>query len=107
MDAFAKKEVIKDLLESFKEIFSLGTKFINVGRSVKVIMNEVINPNVIIQPKSIIGFISLKISERNAITVVKTVYKIGQNIFFVVKAISSKIFFSGKFSLSCKNLVLI
>ena len=40
-----------------------------------------------------------------AITVVNTVYKIGQNIFVVVKLIISKISFFGKFSLSCKNLV--
>ena len=51
-------------------------------------MNEVIKPKVIIQPKSIIGFISLKTKERKAITVVKTVYKIGQNILLVVKFIN-------------------
>ena len=49
----------------------------------------------------------LKIKERKAIIVVKTVYKIGQNILRVVKVNNSKIFFSGFFSLSCKNLVLI
>ena len=63
-----------------------------VGSNVKVITNEVISPSVIIQPKSIIGLISLKIRDRKAITVVKTVYKIGQNIFSVVKIIKSEIF---------------
>ncbi len=66
---------------------------INKGdKRVKVIINDVIKPKVIIQPKSMIGFISLKIKERNAIIVVKTVYNIGQNILFVVKFINSKIF---------------
>ena len=102
-----KKDVILDSLYSFIDIFSFGTKFIRVGSNVKVIMNEVIKPIVIIHPKSIIGFISLNIKERKAITVVNTVYKIGQNILLVVKIIISEIFFSGKFSLSCKNLVLI
>ncbi len=36
-------------------------------------MNETIKPRVIIQPKSIIGLISLKINERNAQIVVRTV----------------------------------
>ena len=66
-----------------------------MGRRVKVITKDVINPKVIIHPKSIIGFISLKIRDRKAITVVNTVYKIGQNIFSVVNLIRSKIFFSG------------
>ena len=58
----------------------------------KVIINEVIKPNVIIHPKSIIGFISLKSKDRKAIIVVNTVYKIGQNILFVVMIINSRIF---------------
>ena len=37
------------------------------------IINEVISPKVIIHPKSIIGFISLKISDKNAQMVVSTV----------------------------------
>ena len=57
----------------FNEIFSLGTKLIKAGSSVKVIINDVIKPRVIIQPKSIIGFISLKIKDKNAMIVVKTV----------------------------------
>ena len=59
-------------------------------------INDVINPKVIIQPKSIIGLISLKIKDRKAKTVVKTVYKIGQNILLVVKEMISKLFLSGK-----------
>ena len=62
---------------------SIGKK--RVGKRVKVIKNEVIKPNVIIHPKSIIGLISLNIKERKAHTVVKTVYSIGQNILPVVK----------------------
>ena len=77
------------------------------GSNVNVIIKEVIRPKVIIHPKSIIGLISLKIKDRNAIIVVKTVYKIGQNILFVVKIIISKTDLSEYFSLSCKNLVLI
>ena len=38
-----------------------------------VIINDVIRPKVIIQPKSIIGFISLKIKDKNAKIVVRTV----------------------------------
>ena len=91
----AKKFVTKEFSYFFKKIFSLGTKLIRAGSKVKVIMNEVINPKVIIQPKSIIGFISLKTRDRNAMIVVKTVYKIGQNILFVVKLINSKILLSG------------
>ena len=56
-----------------------------VGSNVKVITNEVISPNVIIQPKSIIGLISLKIRDRKAIIVVKTVYKIGKTFFLLSK----------------------
>jgi len=48
-------------------------KFKREGSKVKVIIKEVIKPKVIIQPKSIIGLISLKINDRKAITVVKTV----------------------------------
>ena len=62
----------------------------------KVIINDVIKPKVIIQPKSIIGLISLKIKDRKANIVVKTVYKIGQNILFVVRDMISKLFLAGK-----------
>ena len=61
----------------------------------KVTTNDTSNPKVIIHPKSIIGFISLKIKDKKAIIVVKAVYKIGQNILLVVKIISSKIFLFG------------
>ena len=91
----AKKDVINELLYLLNEIFSFGTKLIRVGSNVKVIINDVIKPRVIIQPKSIIGFISLKIRDKNAMIVVKTVYSIGQYILLVVKFIKSKIFLLG------------
>ena len=53
--------------------FEFCTKFSNVGSNVNVITNEVNNPKVIIHPKSIIGFISLKINDIKAHIVVKTV----------------------------------
>jgi hypothetical protein len=55
----------------FKSIFFVGAKFKRVGRRVKVIINDVINPKVIIQPKSIIGLIPLKIKDKKANTVVR------------------------------------
>ena len=76
-------------------IFFVGAKFKRVGRRVKVIIKDVINPKVIIQPKSIIGFIPLKIRDKKANIVVKTVYKIGQNILLVVRDMISKLFFAG------------
>ena len=51
----------------------MGAKLNKVGSRVKVIKNEVINPKVIIHPKSIIGLISLNIKDKKAHTVVKTV----------------------------------
>ena len=74
---FLKKLVIFESLYSFNKIFSFGTKDINDGSNVNVIIKETIKPIVIIQPKSIIGLISLKIKDKKAITVVRTVYKIG------------------------------
>ena len=85
---------------------SEGAKLKKVGSKVKVIINDVIRPKVIIHPKSIIGLISLKIKDKNAKIVVNAVYKIGQNIFLVVKEMISKVFLEGEFFLSCKNLVL-
>ena len=76
-------------------MFLVGAKFKRVGRRVKVTINDVIKPNVIIHPKSIIGFIPLKIKDKKANIVVKTVYIIGQNILFVVREIISKLFFVG------------
>ena len=72
-DKFPRNLVIFDSSSSRTVIFFEGAKFNKVGSKVKVTMNEVINPKVIIQPKSIIGLISLKIKDKNAIIVVKTV----------------------------------
>ena len=90
-----KNVVILEFLYFSIEIFLSGTKFIKVGNKVKVTIKDVVSPKVIIHPKSIIGFISLNIKDKNAITVVRTVYKIGQNIFAVVRLMSLKIFLSG------------
>ena len=50
----------------------------NKGWEQKKSYNEMkISPKVIIHPKSIIGFIPLKIKDKNAQIVVKTVYRIG------------------------------
>tara|TARA_B100001996_G_C18446714_1_gene510587 strand:+ start:478 stop:747 length:270 start_codon:yes stop_codon:yes gene_type:complete len=75
-----KKEVNLEFLLLFISTFASDNKLINVGNSVKVTKKEIISPKVIIQPKSITGLISLKINDKNAQTVVNTVYKIGQNI---------------------------
>ena len=101
-----RKEVNLEFCSSLSEIFSEGAKLKKVGSKVKVIINEVIRPKVIIHPKSIIGLISLKIKDKNAKIVVNTVYKIGLNFFLVVKEMISKLFLEGEFFLSCKNLVL-
>ena len=84
-DKLPKKLVIFEPPSSLTLIFSIGTKLNNVGSSVKVIVNDVINPKVIIHPKSIIGLISLNINDKKAIIVVRAVYRIGQNILLVVK----------------------
>ena len=76
-------------------MFFVGAKFKRVGRRVNVMTNDVINPKVIIHPKSIIGLIPLKIKDKKANIVVKTVYKIGQNILLVVRDMISKLFFAG------------
>ena len=69
-----RAEVISDFSVSLRPIsFSVESKFINVGNSKNVTNNETINPKVIIQPKSIIGFIPLKTKDRNAHMVVRTV----------------------------------
>ena len=56
-------------------LISLSEKkiFNKHGKRRNVTNKETINPKVIIQPKSIIGFIPLKIKDRNAQIVVKTV----------------------------------
>ena len=67
-------DVIKDFSVSLIFIsFSKEKEFRSEGKSRKVIRNETNKPKVIIQPKSIIGFISLKTRDKNAHTVVKTV----------------------------------
>ena len=73
IDIFPKKEVIFEFSFSLILILLLDIKLSNVGSKVKVMINDVINPKVIIHPKSIIGFIPLNINERKAHTVVKTV----------------------------------
>ena len=52
---------------------SLKKEFRREGKSRKVIRNETNKPKVIIQPKSIIGFIPLNIKDRKAQIVVSTV----------------------------------
>ena len=78
-------DVILESCSYFKDIFSVEVKLIRVGSKVKVITKDVIKPKVIIHPKSIMGLISLKIKDKNAKIVVKTVYNIGQNILLIVK----------------------
>ena len=69
-----KADVIKDLSVSLIPISSSDERrFINEGNNKKVIKKETINPKVIIQPKSIIGFIPLKTKDKNAQIVVRTV----------------------------------
>tara|TARA_B100000575_G_C22912163_1_gene529621 strand:+ start:404 stop:802 length:399 start_codon:yes stop_codon:yes gene_type:complete len=106
------KEIIKTIFKLFKENFdkkevkelkdfSWTSTFFDEkiprreGSKVKVIKKEVINPNVIIHPKSIIGLIPLNINDKKAQIVVRTVYKIGQTIFDVVFFIISKLSSSG------------
>ena len=73
IEILAKKLVITDLFSSLISILSLDKKFKIVGNNVKVIIKDVIRPKDIIQPKSMIGFISLKIKDRKAHIVVRTV----------------------------------
>ena len=73
IDALPKNDVILEFCSFDKDTLLLFTKFNKVGRSVNVIINDVTKPKVIIHPKSIIGFISLKIKERKAQIVVSTV----------------------------------
>ena len=87
-----KKFVIFVPFSSFKATLLKLKKLINVGNRLKVIRNEIIRPKVIINPKSIIGFISLNTRDKKANIVVKAVYNIGQNILFVVKEIILNLF---------------
>ena len=66
-------DVIKDFSESLTFISLLVEKIINKDGNKKVTLIETIKPNVIIQPKSIIGFMPLKIKDKKAQIVVKTV----------------------------------
>ena len=69
----ARKLVNAEFFCSFIFELLFEKKLRRVGNNVKVIKKEVIKPIVIIQPKSIIGFISLNIKDRKAQIVVKTV----------------------------------
>ena len=70
----AKAEVIKDFSVSFTFISLSDEKIFNKeGSNKNVTSNEIINPKVIIQPKSIIGFIPLNTKDKKAQIVVKTV----------------------------------
>ena len=67
-------EVMRDFSVSFKPIsFSEEIIFIKDGSNKNVTNNETIKPNVIIQPKSMIGFIPLKTRDKKAQIVVRTV----------------------------------
>ena len=68
-----KKVVIADFFSFFQFIFFLLTIFNTAGSKVKVIVMETKRPKVIIQPKSIMGFMPLNIKERKAQIVVNTV----------------------------------
>ena len=68
-----KKEVILDFLSFWYIDFSVEKIFKIDGSKVKVIIKETKRPKVIIQPKSIIGFMPLNISDKKAHIVVKTV----------------------------------
>ena len=85
-----KAEVIFDFSVSLTLISLLEENIeSNEGNSKKVTDIETVKPNVIIHPKSIIGLIPLKINDRKAQIVVKTVYKIGKNIFLLVSNTAS------------------
>ena len=73
IETFSKKVVIFEFLFSSIFILSLETKFKRVGNKVNVIIKDVINPKVIIHPKSMMGLIPLNIKDRKAQIVVNTV----------------------------------
>ena len=68
-----KKDVILDFFSFWYIVFSVEKIFKIDGSQVKVIIKEIKRPRVIIQPKSIIGFIPLNISDKKAHIVVNTV----------------------------------
>ena len=82
--------VIIDFSVSFTLISFSDEKIFNKhGNKRNVTNKETINPKVIIQPKSIIGFIPLKIKDKKAQIVVKTVYRIGNIIFLLASKTAS------------------
>ena len=66
IEIFPKKDVILRLSFFLISYIISEIKLKRVGSKVKVIMKEVINPKVIIHPKSIIGLISLKIKDKKS-----------------------------------------
>ena len=75
-----------NLLNTYQRVAMINRK----TPSPKTIISFLIK--VIINPKSIIGFISLNTRDKKANIVVKAVYKIGQNILLVVKDIILNLF---------------
>ena len=73
IEILPKKEVIIDSSSSLISTLLFETKLKRVGNKVKVITKDVINPKVIIHPKSIIGLIPLNTKDRKAHAVVSTV----------------------------------
>ena len=71
--------------------FSDERILIKHGNNKNVTKKETIKPKVIIQPKSIIGFIPLNTRDKKAHIVVRTVYKIGSIIFLLACKIVSLI----------------
>ena len=55
-------------------------RYIKQGKNVNVKINAIEIPNAIILPNSITGFISPKVSDKNATAVVKAAKKHGANI---------------------------
>ena len=73
IEILPKKEVILESVSSLIFTLLLDIKLNRVGSKVNVIIKEVINPKVIIHPKSIIGFMPLNTKDRKAHIVVRTV----------------------------------
>ena len=106
-ETLLKKLVILDYFISFILSSSSFSKFKSDGNKKNVTVIETIKPKVIIQPKSIIGFIPLNIKDKKAQIVVSTVYNIGRNIFLVVSIIDSFFVKLEKSFLICKYLTVI
>ena len=73
IETLPKKEVIFELLFSLIFMPLLDMKLKRAGSKVNVIIKDVINPKVIIQPKSTMGLIPLKTKDKKAHMVVRTV----------------------------------